>query len=128
MTITVYGIKNCNTMKKAFDKLTELGVGYDFFDYNKQVLSPDDFSNFVSLFGEKVINKQGTTYRKLDDATKAVLAGVADGGREAVYEIVKNNQSMLKRPIIIGEYQGKPVAVIGFDEGEYQAVFAWFIV
>lgn len=124
MTITVYGIKNCNTMKKAFDKLTELGVGYDFFDYKKQVLSVDDFSNFVSLFGEKVINKQGTTYRKLDDATKAVLAGVADGGREAVYEIVKNNQSMLKRPIIIGDYQGKTVAVIGFDEGEYQAVFA----
>ncbi len=124
MSITVYGIKNCNTMKKAFDKLTELGVGYDFFDYKKQVLSVDDFSNFVSLFGEKVINKQGTTYRKLDDATKAALSSVADGGREAVYEIVKNNQSMLKRPIIIGEYQGKTVAVIGFDEGEYQAVFA----
>lgn len=124
MTITVYGIKNCNTMKKAFDKLTELGVSYDFFDYKKQVLSVDDFSNFVSLFGEKVINKQGTTYRKLDDDTKAVLAGVADSGREAVFEIVKNNQSMLKRPIIIGEYQGKTVAVIGFDDGEYQAVFA----
>ncbi|WP_294033327.1 arsenate reductase family protein [uncultured Moraxella sp.] len=123
MSITVYGIKNCNTMKKAFDKLTELGVSYDFFDYKKQVLSMDDFSNFVSLFGEKVINKQGTTYRKLDDDTKAVLAGVADGSREAVYEIVKNNQSMLKRPIIIGEYQGKTVAVIGFDDGEYQAVF-----
>ena len=124
MTITVYGIKNCNTMKKAFDKLTELGVGYDFFDYKKQVLSVDDFSNFVSLFGEKVINKQGTTYRKLDDDTKAVLAGVADSGHQAVYEIIKNNQSMLKRPIIIGDYQGKTVAVIGFDEGEYQAVFA----
>ncbi len=124
MTITVYGIKNCNTMKKAFDKLTELGVGYDFFDYKKQVLTLDDFSNFVSLFGDKVINKQGTTYRKLDDNTKAVLGGVTDSDQlQAVYEIVKNQQSMLKRPIIIGEHQGGQVAVIGFDDGEYQVVF-----
>ncbi len=124
MTITVYGIKNCNTMKKAFDKLNELGVNYDFFDYKKQVLSLDDFSNFVSLFGDKVINKQGTTYRKLDDNTKAVLGGVTDSDQlQAVYEIVKNQQSMLKRPIIIGEHQGGQVAVIGFDDGEYQVVF-----
>ena len=124
MTITVYGIKNCNTMKKAFDKLNELGVNYDFFDYKKQVLSVDEFGEFVRIFGDKVINKQGTTYRKLDDDTKAVLGGVADGSQlQAVYEIVKNQQSMLKRPIIIGEYQGEQVAVIGFDDGEYQAVF-----
>mgnify|MGYP003585517580 FL=1 len=124
MTITVYGIKNCNTMKKAFDKLNELGVNYDFFDYKKQVLSGDEFGEFVRIFGDKVINKQGTTYRKLDDDTKAVLGGVTDGSQlQAVYEIVKNQQSMLKRPIIIGEYQGEQVAVIGFDDGEYQAVF-----
>ena len=124
MTITVYGIKNCNTMKKAFDKLNELGVNYDFFDYKKQVLSVDEFGEFVRIFGDKVINKQGTTYRKLDDNTKAVLGGVTDGSQlQAVYEIVKNQQSMLKRPIIIGEHQGEQVAVIGFDDGEYQAVF-----
>ncbi len=124
MTITVYGIKNCNTMKKAFDKLNELGVNYDFFDYKKQVLSVDEFGEFVRIFGDKVINKQGTTYRKLDDDTKAVLGGVTDGSQlQAVYEIVKNQQSMLKRPIIIGEHQGEQVAVIGFDDGEYQAVF-----
>ncbi len=124
MTITVYGIKNCNTMKKAFDKLNELGVNYDFFDYKKQVLSVDEFGEFVRIFGDKVINKQGTTYRKLDDDTKAVLGGVTDSNQlQAVYEIVKNQQSMLKRPIIIGEYQGEQVAVIGFDDGEYQAVF-----
>ncbi len=124
MTITVYGIKNCNTMKKAFDKLNELGVNYDFFDYKKQVLSVDEFGEFVRIFGDKVINKQGTTYRKLDDNTKAVLGGVTDSNQlQAVYEIVKNQQSMLKRPIIIGEHQGEQVAVIGFDDGEYQAVF-----
>lgn len=124
MTITVYGIKNCNTMKKTFDKLNELGVNYDFFDYKKQVLSVDEFGEFVRIFGDKVINKQGTTYRKLDDDTKAVLGGVTDGSQlQAVYEIVKSQQSMLKRPIIIGEHQGEQVAVIGFDDGEYQAVF-----
>lgn len=124
MTITIYGIKNCNTMKKAFDQLNELGVGYDFFDYKKQVLSFDEFAQCVAVFGDKVINKQGTTYRKLNDDIKAVLAGVGEpAALESVYGVVKEHQSMLKRPMIIGDYKGKQVALIGFDAAEYQAVF-----
>ncbi|WP_114801184.1 ArsC/Spx/MgsR family protein [Moraxella canis] len=116
MTITVYGIKNCNTMKKAFDKLNALGKAYEFFDYKKQLLTLDEFGEFVTLFGDKVINKQGLTYRKLDDDAKAVLGS---GDVSAMYEIVKTNQSMIKRPIILGG--AKPV--IGFDDVEYEQVF-----
>ncbi|MFC0819476.1 ArsC/Spx/MgsR family protein [Moraxella marmotae] len=120
MAITVYGIKNCNTMKKAFDKLGQMGVAYEFFDYKKQVLSAEQFAQFVAIFGEKVINKQGTTYRKLDDDQKAIIAklGTADD-LTAVYDIVKANQSVLKRPIILGGSE----PVLGFDDEFYQKAF-----
>lgn len=111
--LTIYGIKNCNTMKKAFDFLNDKGVAYEFFDYKKSTLSQADFEKFVATFGDKVINHQGTTYRKLDDETKAILA---TGDVSAMYEIVKMNQSVLKRPIIIGDN----VALIGFEENDWQ--------
>lgn len=111
--LTIYGIKNCNTMKKAFDFLDEKGVAYQFFDYKKSVLSQAQFAQFVALFGDKVINKQGMTYRKFDDGTKAVLSG---GDVSAIYEIIKDNQSVLKRPIVLGAHEGKEVALIGFGE------------
>ncbi|UTO21862.1 ArsC/Spx/MgsR family protein [Moraxella sp. FZLJ2109] len=129
MTITVYGIKNCNTMKKAFDKLNELGVAYEFFDYKKSVLDGKTFAEFIAKFGaDKVVNKKGTTYRKFDDATKALIddaiGNPSDENIAKLYEIAKDNQSLLKRPIIIGEKKdGKAAVVIGFDDGEYQAVF-----
>lgn len=113
---TIYGIKNCNTMKKAFDFLNQNGITHEFFDYKKSVLSQDDFEKFVATFGEKVINKQGTTYRKFDDETKAILTS---GDTSAMYEIVKANQSVLKRPIVIGD----GVALIGFDGSEWGGVF-----
>lgn len=110
--LTVYGIKNCNTMKKAFGFLSEKGVAYEFFDYKKSTLSQADFEKFVAIFGNKVINRQGTTYRKFDDGTKAILAS---DDMSVIYDIVKTNQSVLKRPIVLGEN----VALIGFDEEEW---------
>lgn len=116
-TYTIYGIKNCNTMKKAFDFLVAHQVAYEFFDYKKQVLSQDDFAKLVHEFGlARVINKQGTTYRKLDDDIKAVLAGE---DLEQIYTIVKDQQSMIKRPIVLGD----GVSLIGFDESEWRQTF-----
>lgn len=110
--LTIYGIKNCNTMKKCFDFLNDKGITYQFFDYKKSTLSQADFETFIGIFGDKVINRQGTTYRKLDDETKAILA---TDDVSAMYEIVKMNQSVLKRPIVVGD----GVALIGFDENEW---------
>ncbi|MDO4426707.1 MAG: arsenate reductase, partial [Moraxella sp.] len=66
-TVTVYGIKNCNTMKKCFEYLDEKKVAYAFFDYKKDTPSEAVLSSWLEAFGEKVINKQGLTYKKLDD-------------------------------------------------------------
>lgn len=119
--LTIYGIKNCNTMKKCFDFFNDNNITYEFFDYKKQVIVFDKFSQFVETFGiEKVINKQGTTYKKLSDDDKAI---VASGDLMAIYELIKANQSMLKRPIVIGEFKANEVKLIGFELENYQSVF-----
>ena len=118
--LMIYGIKNCNTMKKAFDFLNEKGIVYEFFDYKKQVLTSDEFVTFTTLFGKAVINKQGMTYRKFDDETKVILAS---DDPSATYGVIKDNQSVLKRPILVGQWQGKDVALIGFDGDEWGGVF-----
>ena len=74
MSIIIYGIKNCSTMKKAFDKLTALGLEYEFFDYKKQAINKPKLANWVKQAGiDKVLNTKGTTYRKLSDAQKAQI-------------------------------------------------------
>lgn len=119
--LTVYGIKNCNTMKKTFDFLTQNNIAYHFFDYKKQLLSHEDFHRFISHFGiEKVINKQGTTYKKLSDDQKSIIA---HGDIHAIYELIKDYQSILKRPIITGDYHDKPIWLIGFNEEDYERLF-----
>lgn len=114
--LIIYGINNCNTMKKAFDFLNQNGITYEFFDYKKSVLSQDDFEKFITIFGKQVINKQSATYRKFDDETKEILAS---DDLPAMYEMVKNNLSVLKRPIVMGD----DVALIGFDENKWHKMF-----
>ena len=88
MTITVYGIKSCSTMKKAFNKLDELGVSYEFHDYKKQGIDKDTVQRWVNALGvDKVLNKRGTTWRKLDDAQKQA----ADATRIISYRIVSHH-------------------------------------
>lgn len=96
MSIKVYGIKNCNTMKKSFDFLDEKGVAYEFIDYKKQKPSADLLNSFLTKTSlESLVNKQGTTYRKMDDAQKAALERA-----ETAIPILIENSSMIKRPVI----------------------------
>ena len=123
MTITVYGIKSCSTMKKAFNKLDELGVSYEFHDYKKQGIDKDTVQRWVNALGvDKVLNKRGTTWRKLDDAQKQA----ADASIDNAIELLVENTSMIKRPIVEGQLVGKDQAVLlcGFDEAEFDKVFS----
>ena len=121
MTITIYGIKSCNSMKKAFSKLDELGVSYEFHDYKKQGIDKDSVQRWVDSLGiNQVLNKRGTTWRKLSDAQKAA----ADSDESVAIELLLANTSMIKRPIIDGEIKGAPVLLCGYDEAEFDANFA----
>ena len=97
MSVTVYGIKNCNTMKKAFDFLAEKGAAYEFVDYKKTKPSPELLEGFLEKTSlESLVNKQGTTYRKMDDSQKVALEK-----QETAIPILVENSSMIKRPVIV---------------------------
>jgi len=122
MTITIYGIKSCSTMKKAFTKLDELGVSYDFHDYKKQGIDKETVQRWVNELGiDKVLNKRGTTWRKLDDSQKQA----ADASLDNAIDLLVENTSMIKRPIIEGERADKNQLILlcGFDEVEFERVF-----
>ena len=123
MTITIYGIKSCSTMKKAFTKLDELGVSYEFHDYKKQGIDKDSVKRWVNELGiDKVLNKRGTTWRKLDDSQKQA----ADASLDNAIDLLVENTSMIKRPIVEGELtdKNKNILLCGYDEAEFDEVFS----
>lgn len=120
MSITVYGIKACSTMKKAFTKLDEMGVNYQFHDYKKQGVDKQSVQRWVDELGiEKVLNKRGTTWRKLNDEQKAA----ADANVDTAIDLLVENTSMIKRSIVEGEAYSKQVLLCGFNEQEFEDVF-----
>ena len=122
MTITIYGIKSCSTMKKAFTKLDELGVSYDFHDYKKQGIDKATLQHWVhELSIDKVLNKRGTTWRKLTDEQKQA----ADDSINNAIDLLVENTSMIKRPIVEGERtdNNQLILLCGFDEAEFEAAF-----
>lgn len=103
----VYGIKNCDTVKKARKFLEEAGVDYSFHDYKKDGVDADKLASFVNEFGwETVLNKKGTTWRKLDDDVKESITDVA-----SAIALMTENPSIIKRPIVEAETKN----FIGFD-------------
>ena len=123
MTLTIYGIKSCSTMKKAFTKLDELGVNYDFHDYKKQGIDKESVQRWVNELGiDKVLNKRGTTWRKLSDEQKQA----ADSDVDNAIDLLIENTSMIKRPIVEGQLADKiqPILLCGFDEDEFDKAFS----
>jgi Spx/MgsR family transcriptional regulator len=108
---TIYGIKNCDTMKKAFAWLDKHGVEYDFHDYKKEGVAKGDVERWCKTAGwETVLNRAGTTFRKLPDAEKANLTE-----KKAVALMVVQ-PSMIKRPVLEA---GKRL-LVGFNPENYE--------
>jgi len=114
MTITLYGIANCDTVKKTKQLLDSKKIAYDFYDFKKQPPSKEMLKRWLNEFGaEQVINKRGTTWRKLDEKTQA-LAG---GSESQQIKLLLENSSMIKRPIIeIEKNKTRGKSIIGFDK------------
>ena len=113
--ITVYGIKNCDTVKKALKWLADHNIQHKLHDYRVDGLDTAFLEQAEAQFGwENLVNKRSTTWRNLDENVKKTLS------KSTALSVLADNPTLIKRPIILQE--GK--ALIGFDEKEYQAVFA----
>jgi len=96
MILKVYGIKNCDTMKKTFSFLEEKGISYEFIDYKKQAPTFELLKSFHSKTSlETLVNRQGTTYKKLDDSQKEAI-----GQELTALPILMEQPSIIKRPLI----------------------------
>jgi arsenate reductase len=114
MTTTLYGIRSCDTMKKAWTWLDEHGVAYDFHDYKKQGIDQARLEAWVGQVGwEPLLNRAGTTFRKLPDADR-----VGIDAKKAV-ALMLAQPSMIKRPVL----EAKDRLLVGFKPADYQALF-----
>lgn len=111
--MTVYGIKNCNTVKSALDWLKKRNVDFEFHDYKSKGITEAKLKEWSKQVGwESLVNKRGTTWRKLDEATQLSITS-----EKSAIALMKEKTSVIKRPLI---EKNDKVAALGFDEKEYQ--------
>ncbi len=113
--ITIHGIKNCDTMKKARAWLESHGVAHAFHDYKAKGIDGATLKAWAGQVGwEKLLNRSGTTFRKLPDAEKE---GLTEARALALMEA---QPSMIRRPVLaFGDR-----LLVGFDAGEYEKALA----
>ena len=112
--ITLYGIPNCDTVKKSRAWFTEQGLDYQFHDFKKQGVATAQLPGWLSAVGwQKLVNRQGTTWRKLDAATQAAVTDAA-----SAQALMRVHASVIKRPVV--EWPDGAITV-GFDEADFAA-------
>lgn len=108
----LYGIKNCDTVKKARKWLDDNGIAYEFHDFKKDGLTSEQLSQWEQAIGwETLINKRGTTWRKLPDDVRDNISA------QSAHQIMLENTSIIKRPVV---ERGDEVSV-GFNADQWAA-------
>ena len=106
MDIELYGIPNCDTVKKARAWLAERGLAYGFHDYKKEGADPERLARWADSVGwEALLNTRGTTFRKLPEADRTAI------DREKALALMEAYPSLIKRPVV--EHPGG--LLVGFD-------------
>ena len=112
--ITLYGIPNCDTVKKARAWLNEHGVTHQFHDFKKQGVSDATLDRWMSALGwESLLNRKGTTWRSLDEATRAAVESAT-----AARDVMRNHTSLIKRPVV--EWDAEGAVSVGFSAEEWR--------
>lgn len=113
-SLTVYGIPNCDSVKKARVWLTERGAGYTFHDFKKQGVPPEALDAWLAQVGwEILLNRKGTTWRKLDPT---VQASVHDS--QSARQVMLEHASIIKRPVCVL----KGHVIVGVNPQAWQSV------
>lgn len=112
MTIHVYGIPNCDTVRKARKWLDAQGIDYTFHDYKKEGADTGRLEKWSDAAGwENLLNKRGTTFRKLTEADKA------DIDRRKAIDLMVTHPSMIKRPVV----EHTNGLLVGFSQSDWSA-------
>lgn len=107
--IKLYGIKNCDTIKKAQKFLQMQGTAFEFVDFRESPIDEKTLQNFVDIVGwDKLINKRSTTYRNLTDDEKQNIS----------LSLTLKNPTLIKRPVLVTEDDIK----VGFNEDFYKSL------
>lgn len=109
-TITLYGIPNCDTVKKARTWFTDQGLAHAFHDFKKQGVPADRLPAWLAAVGrDKLVNRQGTTWRKLDADTQAAVTDDASASA-----LLQAQPSVVKRPVVEWNQGGTTHISVGF--------------
>ncbi|MBT0587296.1 ArsC family reductase [Alteromonas oceanisediminis] len=116
MSITVYGIKQCDSVKKAQKWFAQHGVEYQFHDFRSDGLSSEWLVQVEAKVGwETLLNKRSTTFRELDDANKSALT------QAKALQLMSQHPTLIKRPVVVhGELEK---VVVGFKADHYEQEF-----
>jgi len=113
--IILYGIKNCDTVKKARDWLAKNNIEYRFHDFRTDGLDPSQVKSWIAEIGlENLVNKRSTTWKELDEYTKENL------NEKNADSVIVENPTLIKRPLLD---TGKEKHV-GFKDTEYTKIFS----
>jgi Spx/MgsR family transcriptional regulator len=108
--ITIYGIANCDTVKKSRAWFTAQGLDYTFHDFKKQGVPAPRMPSWMAAVGwEKLVNRQGTTWRKLDTSTQAAVQD-----EESASALMQAQPSVIKRPVVEWQSHGEARISVGF--------------
>ncbi len=112
--ITLYGIPNCDTMKKARKWLEARGIEYQFHDYRKQGIDASQLRAWISELGwEALLNRRGLTWRKLPAEARDAI------DEDSAIQVMRENPAIIKRPVLdLGDRR-----IVGFKEDCYQELF-----
>lgn len=111
--ITIYGIKNCDTMKKTFAWFEKKKIPYTFHDYKKEGADMALLQKVEKKFGwEEMLNRKGTTWRRLPEKERDSMT------TKRAFKVAEDNPSIIRRPIIVSGAK----MVLGFDEEKLQSV------
>ena len=115
--LTVYGIPNCNAVKKARVWLDAHQIAYTFHDYKKKGISPEKLKSWFGDYAwDKLVNKSGTTWKALSEEEKDRVKD-----ENSAMQLMISKNSVIKRPLV-EDGNGKPVA-LGFSEKEFEEIF-----
>ena len=113
--ITVYGIANCDSVKKARAWLTAQGLPYQFHDFKKQGVPAERLTVWMAAVGwERLLNRQGTTWRKLEPALQQTVVDVASASA-----LLLQHSSAIKRPVVEWQRGNSLTTTVGFDAAQW---------